>query len=225
MSDVKLIYFEGCPEAANVRAALLTAGVYDFQVFIQNLLPKENEYRQFSSPSVLNGNELIYGIRTQGESTACTFDSINWVDQSKLVDRFKELKVIDQSVKRSKNAFVGSFFSGLLAVKCPACIPALGAFLSSLGLSFLISQIVLKTVLVSMLALSMLGLIYSYKQHKNIFPVLMGGVFCVLMYLGRYYYIDADINQYMVYVSIVGLILISVWDFRIKSKKRCSACV
>lgn len=92
MNNVKLIFFKGCPEADKVREALLKAGILDFEMIPQDDLPKGHSYLKLSSPSVISGDELIYGIRTSGELSSCTFDAINTVDEKKLVLRFKELK-------------------------------------------------------------------------------------------------------------------------------------
>lgn len=91
MNEIQLIYFEGCPEAQQVRAALIAAGVSGFKEILQDKLPETDPYRKFSSPSVLAGNELIYGIRADGEKSTCTFDVINFVDQDALTARFQEL--------------------------------------------------------------------------------------------------------------------------------------
>lgn len=110
MNDIKLIYFEGCPEAKNVRAALLNAGIYDFQVIHQEKLTSDDSLRKLSSPSVLKGEELIYGIRTSGEISTCTFDFINFTDEKRLIERFKELKPSNPAPKSNLQSFVGSFF-------------------------------------------------------------------------------------------------------------------
>ncbi|HXH73445.1 MAG TPA: MerC domain-containing protein [Bacteriovoracaceae bacterium] len=224
MNDIKLVYFEGCPEAKNIRAALLNAGVFDFQVIIQGELPDESPYRRLSSPSVLKNEEIIYGIRTDGQISTCTFDRIDSRDGIALIERFKELKDVKKSVSKSSFSFMGSLFSMLLVVKCPACIPALVAFLSTLGLSFLISQVMLKSILILMLLISMGGLAYSYKRHKNFIPLFFGGIFSVALYVGRFYFFG-DLNQLIIYTAITGLIITTLWDFKLKSKRHCPSCV
>lgn len=224
MNDIKLVYFEGCPEAKNIRAALLNAGVYDFQIIIQNELPEKSPYRHLSSPSVLKDEELIYGIQTDSQVSTCTFDYIKLSDETALVESFKKLKDIKKPVSKSSFSFMGSLFSMLLVVKCPACIPALVAFLSTLGLSFLISQVMLKSILILMLLISMGGLAYSYKRHKNFLPLALGGIFSVALFVGRFYFFG-DLNQLIIYTAIPGLILTTLWDFKLKSKRHCPSCV
>ncbi|MGE3608609.1 MAG: MerC domain-containing protein [Bacteriovoracaceae bacterium] len=226
MNEVTFIYFEGCPEAKNVRAALLNAGVFDFKVVIQDQLLKDDPLKKFSSPSVLKGKELIYGIRTDGEIASCTFDYINFVDETSLVKRFKELKdPKPQQTNRGLTSIVGSGLSTLMVLKCPACIPGVVAFLSAIGLGFIITPTVLKSVLVSMLLITLSGLLYSYsRSHRIIYPLILGAISSIGLYIGRFYYFGS-INLVITYGAVAGLIMTSLWDLKLKSQKSCSACV
>ena len=226
MNEVTFIYFEGCPETKNVRAALLKAGVFDFKVVIQDQLSKDDPLRKFSSPSVLKGQELIYGIRTDSDVASCTFDYVNFVDETSLVKRFKELNDSTlPEVNRSLTSIIGSGLAMLVVLKCPACIPGIVAFLSAIGLGFIITPTVLKSVLVSMLLITLSGLLYSYlKSHRVIFPLIFGAIFSIGLYVGRFHYLGS-IDQFITYGAVAGLIMTSLWDLKLKSQKRCSACV
>ena len=230
MDNIKFIYFNGCPEAKNVRSALLVAGIYDFEVIVQDQLPSGDPHLKFSSPSVLADNELIYGIRTDGERSSCTFDVINFVDDKNLIERFRQLSGNSStkpitSTKRNYTSLLGTGFSTLLALKCPACIPGAVAFLSALGMSFLITPTILKSILVTMLSLTLIGLGYSYfRSHRNIYPFVFGIGFSVALYIGRFHYFDSTINQSITYVAIAGLVMTTFWDLKLKSAKKCPAC-
>lgn len=226
MVEVKFIYFEDCPEAKNVRAALLVAGIYDFKVIIQDQLPEGNPYLKFSSPSVLAGEELIYGIRTDSERASCTFDVVNLVDDKKLAERFRKLKFMPfTSNRKNFNSLLGTGLSTLFVLKCPACIPGVLTFFSAIGLGFIITPILLKSVLVLMLLFTLSGLLYSYtKSHRSIYPLIFGVLFSIGIYVGRFYYMD-PINQFISYGAIAGLVLTTLWDLKLKkSNKRCIAC-
>ena len=222
MDDVTLVYFEGCPEAKNTRAALLNAGIFDFKVVLQNELSEGDPLRKVSSPSVFEGRELVYGIHTNGDIASCTFDSSNSVDESSLVKRFRELKVSNKP-SRNMRTFLGAGVSTLLVLKCPACIPGAVAFLSALGLGFIINQAVLKSVLVVMLLLTLSGFLFSYmRNHKNIYPLMLGVIFSVALYLSRFHIFDGASN--LTYAAVIGLIGTSIWDLWLKSQKKCPAC-
>ena len=100
MNDITLVYFDGCPEAKHVRAALLNAGIFGFKVVLQDTLSVSDPLRKLSSPSVLKGDELIYGVRTNGEVASCTFDHLNFPDAASLTKRFAELKRIHSEKKK-----------------------------------------------------------------------------------------------------------------------------
>lgn len=226
MNNIKFIYFNGCPEAKNIRSALLAAGIYDFDVIVQDQLPEGNPYLKFSSPSVLADNELIYGIRTDEEKASCTFDVINSVDDKNLIKRFQELKSKpSENLKRDFTSLFGTSLSALLVLKCPACIPGAIAFLSTLGMTFLITTTALKSILVTMLSLTLLGFCFSYfKSHRKIYPLVLGLVFSVALYIGRFHYFGALINQSITYVAIAGLVVTSILDLKLKSLKKSPAC-
>lgn len=230
MDNIKFIYFEGCPEAKNVRSALLVAGIYDFEVIVQDKLLEGNPYLKFSSPSVLDNGELIYGIRTDGERASCTFDVINFVDDLKLIERLRQLNnkpssQLANNSRRNYTSLLGTGLSTLLALKCPACIPGAVALLSALGMTFLITPTVLKSILITMLSLTLVGLGFSYiKSHRNIYPLILGIAFSVALYIGRFHYFGDSINQSITYVAIAGLVMISFWDLKLKALRKCSAC-
>jgi uncharacterized BrkB/YihY/UPF0761 family membrane protein len=115
--------------------------------------------------------------------------------------------------------------SALLVLKCPACIPALAALLGSLGLSIMLSQTVLKAFLIMMLLVTMSSLIVSYlKNHKVPYPLFLGTLFSIGLYLGKFYYVSSVTNAYLSYGSLVGLGIAFLWDFKLKNKVRCNAC-
>lgn len=224
MDNIVLVYFEGCPEAKNIRASLLNAGIYDFQVAKQNELPEKDPLRKLSSPSVLKGEILIYGVRTDGEIASCTFDSLNTNDEMALINRFRELKAPDTLPKKNMRSVLGIGVSTLLVLKCPACIPGVVAFLSAIGLGFMITPTVLKSVLISMLLISLSGFVFSYtKNHKNIYPMLTAIIFSIALYVGKFYYLEG-LNQILIYGAVIGLIGTTLWDLKIKNQKSCSVC-
>ena len=89
MDTVILVYFEGCPEAQKVKDALKKAGVIDLKIIIQDNLSGNDPLRKLSSPSVLQGTEILYGVRTNGEIASCSFNHENSLDQ--LFEKFQKI--------------------------------------------------------------------------------------------------------------------------------------
>lgn len=212
MSYIKLIYFEGCPNAESARIALFNAGV-DFEVIKQNELPNESPFRRYSSPSILRGeSELICGFKTN--TSACSFGEINVDDiQSKLMKK---------AGSQGFFASFGSIGSGLVVGLCPICIPAIGTFLASIGLGALVTIKVLEPLLIGLLFIAISGLYQSYrKEHGRLGPLVLGSVMALAMYIGKYVYFN---NLFLIYGSIPGLIGATVWNLKLRNKVLCGAC-
>lgn len=225
MDNIVLVYFEGCPEAKNIRAALLNAGVFDFQVVKQNELPDNDPLKKLSSPSVLKGHELIYGIRTDGEIASCTFDYLISNKETALIDRFRDLKAPKPLKTKNLRSIWGTGLFTLLVLKCPACIPGVLAFFSTIGLGFIITPTLLKSVLVSLLLITLSGFVFSYnKNHQNIYPMFLAVLFSIALYVGKFYYLDG-FNQILTYGGVTGLIGTSLWDLKLKKQIKCAACI
>lgn len=61
MSQVTLIYFEGCPNAEKARRVLEASGK-PFTEVRQDDLSDDHPQRAYTSPSILADGEIIYGM-------------------------------------------------------------------------------------------------------------------------------------------------------------------
>lgn len=228
MERVKLVYFQGCPEAKHARAALLTSGIDDFEVVIQDDLTGESPFKSYSSPTILKGDQIIYGSKLEQGASACSYQKI---DNEQIRQRLMSRRPGEE--KRAKKgavlSAVGAIGSGLAVGLCPLCIPAIGAFLASLGLGFVGQESFLRPALLAMLAVTLAGFLWSYfKKHGNIFPFVFGFLASVAMYIGRYVYIGSNINFILMYGSIFALVAVAAWNLYLNKKgakvASCGAC-
>lgn len=113
---------------------------------------------------------------------------------------------------------VASVFSSILAIVCPLCIPALGAFLASVGLGFALKLEVLKGLLVFFLMAALLSLVWSIKIHRNWKIFFLGLMGAVLIYAGRHLWF----NVMLTWTGAAMLIGASCWNLAAKSK--CREC-
>ena len=113
---------------------------------------------------------------------------------------------------------VGSWASVALAVFCPVCIPAIGAFLGSLGLSVLASSAVVHPLLVVFLGLALLRFALGYRRHRNPWPLTVGVVGVVGLYAGKWLVFSMPI----LYAGAALLIASSLADTVLG--RRVSAC-
>lgn len=224
MGNLKLIYFKGCPNAKHARAVLLQTGV-NFEVVIQDELPQGDKLLQFSSPTIIRDHEILLGQKLTEGSSACSFEKI---DEDQLKNKMLRLDNSTQQIKTKSSLLttIGSFGSALTIGLCPVCIPAIGAFLSAIGLGFLINETVLKPVLLIFLAIALFGYFWSYlKEHKNILPFIVGSLMAIALYVGRYVYISGTLNLILMYGGLIGIMAVSIWNWRLrKNSKNCASC-
>ncbi len=106
---------------------------------------------------------------------------------------------------------LGTIFTAL----CCIGIPGLLAFLSAIGVGFLINDAILLPLLILFLAVSMTGLYYSFKVHKNRWALILGGISSIFII----FFIYGWFLKPMVYLGLAGLVGTSVWNVLLK--RRC----
>ncbi|MEZ4873068.1 MAG: hypothetical protein R2827_12685 [Bdellovibrionales bacterium] len=65
MNKFKLVYFEGCPNAQPAQDLLNAIGI-EFQLICQDQLNDSDTLRNYSSPTLLAGDEIIFGAKATG---------------------------------------------------------------------------------------------------------------------------------------------------------------
>jgi len=222
MGAMKLLYFEGCPNADKARQLLAKIGV-PFEEVRQDDLPPTDPLKGYASPTLLDGDKVVFGSKTGEESGGCSID-IPSSDELRI-----RLGSNSRPSKESGKTFlslIGSIGSAITVGLCPVCIPAIGAFLSAIGMGFLVKEAVLQPLLIGFLTITLFGLFWSYlKEHKRISPFLLGIVMAAGLYISRYLYIGAIANSVIMYASIAGIIGVSFWNMRLKKKVGCASCV
>lgn len=109
---------------------------------------------------------------------------------------------------------------GLWAVLCPACIPALAVALSSVGLGFLADFFVSRGIMLVLLALAFVALHASALTHRRILPFAVGVASGMLAIFARNVYL----NQWLVYLSGIGLLAAAVLDYAYRRRTPVVTC-
>jgi len=219
LAEIKFIYFEGCPNADKVRTALKYINI-DFDEINQADLSESNIFKNYSSPTILRGNHVIFGCETEQGNGGCSLE-VPGIDKL----RNKLGTVVNSSKRSGFLPETGSFGAALTVGLCPVCIPAIGAFLASIGLGFLVQESVLRPVLVIFLVVAISGLLWSFlKEHGKVWPLIGGILMGVTLYVGRYVYFGAVINQILMYGGIIGIIVASIWNLKLRKSTPCPTC-
>ena len=217
MAKIKFIYFEGCPNAEKVRQNLQAAGA-EFDEVKQDDLPEGHTLKKYSSPTVLKDGQPLFGIDTASQGGGCSLEVPT-------TEQIRDKLEASNSGKGGWFASVGSFGSVITVGLCPICIPAIGAFLSAIGLGFLVNEAVLKPVLIVFLLATIAGLAWSYfREHKKIAPLLLGILLAVGLYAGRYFYFGSSVNEILEFGSMGGLIAVSIWNLSLRKTAGCVPC-
>lgn len=222
MFQFKLIYFRGCPNYIRFRNYLKGTGL-SFQNICQDDLPADHPLKAYSSPTVLNGDKILFGANMGTQGGGC---SLEVPTQEEFLEKLNQIGANVRPSKTSSWATqMGSIGSALTVGLCPVCIPAIGGMLSALGLGFVVSEKILHPLLIAFLGITIAGLFWSYlKEHRQLAPLILGIAMGGGLYAGRYIYFGYRINQIMMYGSIVGLIVVSIWNVRLRRKVNCQSC-
>jgi len=224
MEALKLIYFEGCPNAEKARGLLRQVGA-KFEEVKQDLLPANHPYKGYASPTVLDREHIVFGSKTGDGSGGCSLDIPDANDLQKRLGLSHGKSGVHKP-KPTILSTIGSIGSAMTVGLCPICIPAIGGFLSAIGLGFLVQESVLQPLLFIFIGITLFGLLWSYlKEHRKIAPLLLGIVMSIGLYVGRYEYIGATSNTLIMWGSIVGIMAVSFWNISLKKQASCSACV
>jgi len=111
-------------------------------------------------------------------------------------------------------AIVGSVAGGFVGLCC-AGFPLVLAFLTGIGLGFLISDLILFPILFVALGFMFYSLYYNKKKHLSLMPIFLAIVSVVLLIAGIFL-------GPIVWIGIIGMFLSSVWDYILI--KRCKKC-
>lgn len=123
-----------------------------------------------------------------------------------------------RATKTSWFAAVASALSSGVGIVCPICIPAVGAFLVSIGLGVAVNTTVLRSVLIVLLLASIGSLTWSATKHGRRWVVVSGLLGAALIYSGRYLWF----NEILMWLGAATLIGTSLANFKIK--RGCPRC-
>lgn len=111
-----------------------------------------------------------------------------------------------------------SLLSSAVVILCPACIPAIGAVLASLGLGFAASTTFLQPALIVLLVINLAALARSACLHRHWWVLAAGAAGGALIYGGRYLWFSGPL-MWSGAAILIGTALV---NFRLKSG--CSRC-
>ncbi|GMT50219.1 MAG: hypothetical protein IEMM0008_1758 [bacterium] len=119
--------------------------------------------------------------------------------------------------KSTRLSWLGSAAGLFAVVTCYGTLAGI-ALLSVIGISVDLSEGILVKLITGLLILALFGMIYSFRLHRHIGPLMLS--FCSAVLLVYVFY--GDYSKPLELIGFVGLLGASIWDFRVK-KLRCSS--
>lgn len=136
-------------------------------------------------------------------------------DENLATAKTADLKKSARGHGRKSLAGIASALSATLALKCPACIPALSALLSTLGVGFAFVH----WLLIGLLLMGVGSIAWAAKLHGRWWVLAPGVVGATLIYAGRYVWF----SPVVVWTGAAAMIAASVANFFLKQP--CCRCV
>lgn len=100
---------------------------------------------------------------------------------------------------------------------CPLCWAGSAALLTYLGLGVLIP--LWQGIVLVLLGLGLIGFIFDYRSHKNIWPIVLLVLGGIVLYLGRYVFGGDGFAGWPIWGSGAALILIAIFYNKRQFKK------
>jgi len=104
-----------------------------------------------------------------------------------------------------------SSFTGTFAALCCAGSPLVLAFLTGIGLGFLINDFILFPLLFVSLGFMFYSLYHNKKEHLNTKPFYIAIASAVIILAGIFF-------RPIIWLGIVGLFVSTIWDFNLIRK-------
>ena len=124
-------------------------------------------------------------------------------------------------VKKGLLNYLGTIGAVVIGKICPVCYPAIGAFLTAMGLGFALRAAVMKSLLILFLGTGVLGLLRSGRGHGNFWPLWIALASALVVYTGRY----IRPHENLFYAGAAGLLVAVAMDIRARSgRARCGSC-
>jgi len=108
------------------------------------------------------------------------------------------------------NSIFGSITAGFFGLCCAGTTFIL-AFLTSIGLGFLINDFILFPLLFLGLWYMFRSLIKNKKKHHNKSPIKLGVFSVAILLIGIFY-------SPVIWLGVFGIILSSIWDYKLVGK-------
>ena len=233
MPKIEFIYEKTCPNIADARNSLRTALTQlglplQWQEWERHDPRAPHPARQYGSPTILVNGCDIAGELPSDEPSCRIYATAPGRNRGVPPIELIMNALQSQQSSRNKNinrtraevlAFLPAAGAALLPkLTCPACWPAYGALLSSLGVGFVDYTPWLFPATVAFLAITLALL--AWRPRRGVAPLILGVAAGAVVLLGKF----AFDSEATVYAGIALLAGASAWNAWPKTSVTCCKC-
>jgi len=219
---IQFLSFPGCPNADAARQALRGAlEAHSFPPHFEEIdLTAEStqyELRAWGSPTI-----LIDGVDVSGERQPAGVSCRLYESASPFLRGVPTEDLIRKAIEaarprrrewiRSLALIPGAVLPLLPAASCPACLTAYAGVLSAVGLGFLLTDQVLKPLIISFLLIGIAGVGFSTLSHRRPGPLVFTLIGSAAVAVGRLFWSAPPV----LYAGVALLIGASLWNLWLK---------
>ena len=219
---IQFLSFPGCPNADAARHALLRVlEAHSFPPHFEEIdLTAEStqyELRAWGSPTILIDGVDVGGERQPAGVSCRLYESaqsfLRGVPSEDLIRKAIEAaRPGRREWIRSLALIPGAFLPLLPAASCPACLTAYAGVLSAVGLGFLLTDQVLKPLIIISLLIGIAGVGFSTLSHRRPGPLVFTLIGSAAVAIGRLFWSAPPV----LYAGVALLIGASLWNLWLK---------
>lgn len=122
-------------------------------------------------------------------------------------------------MEKMKSCSIGGLCgAGFLGLFCPLCFPVIASFLAALGLGFIVNPKILILLMILFSIFFLIGLVYGFRTHRKVFPLIMGLLGLMGMMVGAYVLFIPSIT----YVAFVLAVMAALWNIVLAKQKEAA---
>lgn len=237
MPKVELIYDLDCPNVPAARKALVQAfaacGLQpSWTEWDRNSSESPEHVSGFGSPTVLVDGRDVAGSDRASASDCCRV----YEDQGNRLTGVPPVSLVAAALcglepgtrdGRGGTGWLRSMVplpgvgAALLPVgACPACWPAYGGVVSSLGLGFLLKTTYMLPITAAFFGLALFALAYRADTRRGYAPFILGTVSAALAIVFKFAYAVAP----AAYLGLAGLVAASLWNAWPRASSATGSC-
>ncbi len=238
--EVELVYDSDCPNVEATRGrlqrALHEAGLSGVGWREWNRASVESplHVRAHGSPTILVNGQDVASTPSADQGDCCRIYAeeggqlVGVPPTEAIISALRKARTREKTKSQgwlnSLAALPATGVALLPGLTCPACWPAYGALLGSLGIGFVNYTPYLFPLSILFMGVALASLGYRARDHRGYGPILLGSLAASLVVVGKFL-LASTVGLYVGVTLLVVASLWNLWPRRTSNREACPACV